>query len=86
MLYIPRFDPLVHLAILASMLALGGLIGYCIGALAAGFFLAMDLLDSLVTSRASADDAIPALTEETTTLETETRRYKELKARIANRM
>ena len=84
MLHIPRFDPLVHLAILASMLALGALIGYCIGALAAGFFLAMDLIESLITSEASSDATLPAVLDEPLS-EPEQRRYKELKERITNR-
>jgi len=85
MLHIPRFDPLVHLAILASMLALGGLIGYCIGALAAGFFLAMDLIESLVTSDVS-DAATADPLAETSPPTADQRRYRELKSRMVNRM
>jgi protein-S-isoprenylcysteine O-methyltransferase Ste14 len=85
MMHIPRFDPLVHLAILGSLLALGALLGYCVGALAAGFFLVMDLIESLVTSNSKEEFCTPLALDEPLPATTEHLRYKELKARIVNR-
>lgn len=53
MLDIPPIAPLEHLAIVSCLVAFGGLIGYIVGALAAGFFLVMDLLEALFTTRDS---------------------------------
>ncbi|MBP89339.1 MAG: hypothetical protein CMJ64_21940 [Planctomycetaceae bacterium] len=85
MLDIPRLDPFEHLAILASLLTLGALIGYCIGALAAGFFLAIDLIESLVTVDADPALATPAVVEDAPLHEPEPTHFKELKTRIVNR-
>lgn len=45
----PQFEPIQHLLLVAGLICFGALIGYCVGALAAGFFLALDLVESMLT-------------------------------------
>ena len=47
-------SPEVFWISLVSLVAFGGLLGYCIGALAAGFFLVMDMLEGALPSHTSS--------------------------------
>jgi len=54
-------SPEVFWISVVTLVAFGGLLGYCIGALAAGFFLVMDMLDGSLpgqTSAAAADNPL----------------------------